>query len=82
MDLAPEPGQLDGEGRPNMGTAGAKTVSDGHFPRDKAGTSRRLRMQRRWGRQETGRHRLRGGARNAGTVPGVTRAYGPSAPDD
>ena len=40
--MAEEPGELNGEGDPEVGVDGSATVCDGHGQRDEAGASRYL----------------------------------------
>ena len=51
LDVAQEPGELDGKGSSKVGGNGLGTVCDGHGLRDEADASRHLRMEgRREGR--------------------------------
>ncbi len=66
MEVAQEPGKLDGEGDPQVGVDGPGTVRDGHGLRDEAGASRHLPMEGRRGRQETVRDLVRLGEGDEG----------------
>jgi hypothetical protein len=65
VDLAQEPGQMDGEGSPKVGIDGLGTLYDGHGLRDEASASRHLRTEGCRGRQETVRQLVRVGAGDA-----------------
>ncbi len=82
VDVAQEPGELDGEGNPEVGVDGPGTVCDGHSLRDEAGASRHLRAEGCRGGQEAVPKRVRLGACNAGTDRGFARADGAHSPDD
>ncbi len=81
VDVAQEPGELDGEGNPEMGVDGPGTVCDRHGLRDKAGASRHLRAEGRRGGQEAVPELVSLGARDAGTNRRTPRADGSSGPD-
>ena len=80
--MAEEPGELDGEGGPEVGVDGLGTVRDGHGLRDEAGASRHLRMEGRRGRQDTVRQLVPVGPGDAGKNRRTAQADGPSGPDD
>ena len=79
MDVAEEPGELDGEGNPEVGVDGSGTVCNGHGLRDEAGASRYLPMEGCGRSQEAVRKLVRVGPSDAGADPGVARADGPRA---
>ncbi len=81
VDVAQEPGELDGEGNPEVGVDGPGTVCDGHGLRDEAGASRDLRAEGCRGGQEAVPKRVRLGAGDAGANRRTARADGPSCPD-
>ncbi len=78
LDVAQEPGELDGEGSPEVGVDGLGTVCDGHGLRDEAGASRHLRAEGCRGGQETVPKLVRVGARDARANRRTARADGPS----
>ena len=82
MDVAEEPGELDGEGNPEVGVDGCGTVRDGYGLRDEAGASRHLSMEGCGRSQEAVRELVRVGPGDEGTNRGVARADGPSRSDD
>ena len=81
VDVAQEPGELDGEGNPEVGVDGPGTVCDGHGLRDEAGASRDLRAEGCRGGQEAVPKLVRLGAGDEGTNRRTARADGPSRPD-
>ncbi len=81
VDVAQEPGQLDGEGNPEVGVDGLGTVCDGPGLRDEAGASRHLRAEGCRGGQETVSKLVRLGAGDAWANRRTARADGPSCPD-
>ncbi len=81
MDVADEPGELDGEGGPEVGVDGSGTVCDRHGLRVGAGSSRYLRAERCRGGQEAVSKLVRLGACDAGANRRTARADGPSCPD-
>ena len=52
LDVAKEPSNLEGKGRPGVGVNSPGTLRDGHGLRDEAGALRRLVMAGRRGGQE------------------------------
>ncbi len=66
MGEALDPGQLDGEGSPEIGVDDPGTVCGGDCQGDEAGTSRHPIAAGLWGRQETVRQLVRVGASDAG----------------
>ena len=82
VDVAEEPGELDGEGNPEVGVDGSGTVCNGHGLRDEAGASRYLPMEGCGRSQEAVRELVRVGPSDAGADRGVARADGPCRPDD
>ena len=80
--MAEEPGELDGEGNPEVGIDGSGTVCNGHGLRDEAGASRYLPMEGCGRSQEAVRELVRVGPSDAGADRGVARAHGASGPDD
>ncbi len=81
LDVAQEPGELDGEGSPKVGVDDPRTVCDGHGLRDEAGASRHLRAEGCRGGQETVSKLVRLGAGDEGANRRTARADGPSCPD-
>ena len=71
MDVAQEPGELDGKGSPEVAVDGPETVSDGHGLRDEAGAPRHLRRGGCRGGQEAVPKLVRPGASDAGKDRGV-----------
>ena len=80
--MAEEPGELDGEGGPEVGVDGSGTVCDWHGLRDEAGASRYLPMEGCGRSQEAVRELVRVGPGDEGTNRGVARADGPCRSDD
>ena len=80
--MAEEPGELDGEGNPEVGGDGSGTVCDGHGLRDEAGASRYLPMEGCGRSQEAVRELVRVGPSDAGADRGVARVDGTCRPDD
>ncbi len=81
LDVAQEPGELDGKGSPKIGVDGPGTMCDWHGLPDEAGASRHLRAEGCRGGQEAVPKLVCLGARNAGTNRRTARADGPSCPD-
>ena len=77
MDVAQEPGELDGKGSPEVGVDGPGTIWDGRGLRDEAGASGHLRADGCWGGQEPVPELVRSGAHYAGAHWGTVRADGP-----
>ncbi len=77
-----EPGELDGKDSLESGIDGPRTVCAGHGQTDEAGASRHLRMDGRWGRQDTVLQLVRMGANDRAANRGFARADGPSSTDD
>lgn len=73
MDVAQVPGDLDGEGSPEVGYDGPGTVRDGHGLRDEAGASRPLGIEGYRRDQGVVPKLLRLGASDAGTDRGFAR---------
>jgi hypothetical protein len=65
------------KGSPKMGIDRPRTVCRRHCLRAEVGASRHLRLERRWGRFETGRKLVRLGTSDAEIDKGVVRAYDP-----
>ncbi len=82
VDVAEEPGELDGEGNPEVGVDGSGTVCNGHGLRDEAGASRHLSMEGCGRSQEAVRELVRVGPGDEGTNRGVARTDGPCRSDD
>ncbi len=82
VDVAQEPGELDGEGNPKVGVDGPGTVCDWHGLRDEAGASRHLRAEGCRGGQEAVPKLVCLGAGDAWTDRGFARADGAHSPDD
>ena len=72
--MAEEPGELDGEGGPEVGVDGSGTVCNGHGLRDEAGALRYLPMEGCGRSQEAVRELVRVGPSDVGTNRGVARA--------
>jgi len=81
LDVAQEPGEPDGKGRPEVGVDGPGTMCDGHGSPDEAGASRYLRAEGCQGGQKAVPKLVRLGARDAGANRRTARADGPSCPD-
>ena len=80
--MAEEPGELDGEGGPEVGVDGSGTVCDWHGLRDEAGASRYLPMEGCGRSQKAVRELVRVGPSDEGTNRGVARTDGPCRPDN
>ena len=80
--MAEEPGELDGEGGPEVGIDGSGTVCDWHGLRNEAGASRYLPMEGCGRGQEAVWGLVRVGPGDEGTNRGVARIDGPCRPDD
>ena len=81
LNVAQEPGELDGKGSPEVGVDGPGTVRNGHGLRVEAGASRHLRVEGCRGCQEAVPKLVRLGARDAGRNRRTARANGPSCPN-
>ncbi len=82
VDVAEEPGELDGEGNPEVGVDGSGTVCDGHGLRGEAGPSGYLPMGGCGRSQEGVRELVRMGTGDKGADRGVARSDGRRRPDD
>jgi hypothetical protein len=82
LDMAQEPGPLEGEGSSEVAIDVPGAVCDVHRLQDEAGASRHLRMEGCRRHQETVWERVCVGARDVGKGLGVAQADGPSCPDD
>ncbi len=82
MDVAEEPGEMDGEGGREVGVDGSGTVCDGHGLQDEAGASRYLSIEGCGKSQEAVRKPVRVGSGGEGADQGVARADGPCRADD
>ena len=81
VDVAQEPGELDGKGSPEVGVDGPGTMCDGHGLPDEAGASRPLPAEGCRGGQEAVPKLVCLGAHDAGTNRRTARADGPSCPN-
>ena len=81
LDVAREPGGMDGKGSPEMGVDGHATMCDGHGLPAEAGVSIHLRAGGCRGRRKAVPKLLRLGLRYAGLNRKTLRADGPSCQD-
>jgi hypothetical protein len=75
--LAEEPGELDGEGNPEVGVDGFGTVFNGHGLRDEVGASKYLPVEGCGRSQKAFREMVRVGPGDEGPNRGVARTDGP-----